>query len=75
MLRLNAIWLIPVALCGGSFSSAPAKASEQTTYIATAKAVRTQNVRRVQWHLVNNQTDLVFCGFDFSAKTSISQCC
>jgi hypothetical protein len=32
MLRLNAIWLIPVALCGGSFSSAPAKASEQTTY-------------------------------------------
>jgi hypothetical protein len=32
MLRLNAIWLIPVALTIGSFSPAPAKASEQTTY-------------------------------------------
>jgi hypothetical protein len=42
-------------------------------YIATAKAVRMQNVRRVQWHLVNNQTPLVFCGFDFLTKTSISQ--
>jgi hypothetical protein len=41
--------------------------------IATAKAVRMQNVRRVQWHLVNNQTPLVFCGFDFLTKTSISQ--
>jgi hypothetical protein len=44
-------------------------------FIATAKAVRTQNVRRAQWHLVNNQTALVFCGFDFLTKTSISQYC
>jgi hypothetical protein len=43
--------------------------------IATAKAVRMQNVKRVQWHLLSNQTALVFCGFDFLTKTSISQCC
>jgi hypothetical protein len=43
--------------------------------IATAKTVRTHSVRHPQWHLVNNQTDPVFCGFDSSTKTSIAQSC
>ena len=43
--------------------------------IAIAKAVRTRNVRYAQWHLVNNQNGLVFCGFDFLTKTNISQSC
>ncbi len=45
------------------------------TNIATAKAVKTLNVRHLQWHLVNNQTDPVFYGFDFLSKTSIAQFC
>ena len=47
----------------------------QIAIIATAKAVRTHSVRHPQWHLVNNQTDPVFCGFDSSTKTSIAQSC
>jgi WD40 repeat protein len=43
--------------------------------IATAKAVRTQSARHPQWHLVNNQTAPVVCGFDSSTKTSIAQSC
>ena len=43
--------------------------------IAIAKAVRTRNVRYAQWHLVNNRSGLVFCGFDFLTKTNISQSC
>ena len=45
------------------------------TSIATAKALKTQNARHPQWHLVNNRTDPVFCGFDFLTKTSIFQSC
>ena len=43
--------------------------------IATAKAVRTPSARHPQWHLVNNQTAPVFCGFDSSTKTNIAQSC
>lgn len=41
--------------------------------IATAKAVKTQSARHPQWHLVNNQSAPVFCGFDFLTKTNIVQ--
>jgi len=44
-------------------------------HIATAKAVRTQSARHPQLHLVNNQTDRVFGGFDSLTKTSIVQSC
>src|SRR4028119_647899 len=43
--------------------------------IATAKAVRTQGVGHPRPHHVNNQTDLIVCGCDSPAKTSIVQFC
>ena len=43
-------------------------------YIAVAKAVRTLDVRHLQWHLANNQTAPVFCEFDFLTLTNIAQC-
>ena len=43
--------------------------------IATAKAIRTHSAKHSQWHLVNNQTAPVVCGFDSSTKTNIAQSC
>jgi hypothetical protein len=41
--------------------------------IATAKAVKTPGAKHFRWHLVNNQTGRVVCGYDFSTQTNIAQ--